>query len=117
MRVPAGSYILPADIPSALGQGNSQAGGEILSRMFGLGPYGSGGNTPQIRSGQGYEAGGAVDHVPIIAAGGEMVIPPEAVREVGHGNLDAGHRVLDALVKRVRKEHIDTLKKLPPPKV
>lgn len=40
MNVAAGSYILPADIPSAIGQGNSMAGGQILSKMFTSGPYG-----------------------------------------------------------------------------
>ena len=40
MKVRAGSYILPADIPSALGQGNTMAGGEVLKKMFSAGPYG-----------------------------------------------------------------------------
>ena len=37
LNVPAGAFIIPADIPSALGQGNSQAGGEILKNMFSSG--------------------------------------------------------------------------------
>jgi hypothetical protein len=40
MNVAAGSYVLPADIPSALGQGNTAAGGQILNKMFTAGPYG-----------------------------------------------------------------------------
>lgn len=60
--------------------------------------------------------GGAASGVPIVAAGGEWVISPEQVKRVGNGDLDAGHRVLDAFVKRVRKELIGTLQKLPGPK-
>lgn len=60
--------------------------------------------------------GGASSGVPIVAAGGEWVIPPEHVRHVGGGDLDMGHKVLDAFVHRVRSELIGTLRKLPPPK-
>jgi hypothetical protein len=54
--------------------------------------------------------------VPIVAAGGEYVIHPDQVREVGGGDLELGHAVLDDFVKRMRKELIHTLKKLPGPK-
>src|SRR5258705_10917685 len=40
VKVAGGSYVLPADIPSALGQGNTMAGGSILDKMFTKGPYG-----------------------------------------------------------------------------
>lgn len=184
MNVRSGSYVLPADIPSALGQGNSAAGGQILKNMFSSGPYGMA--APHIRSGRGApamrmsmprmrqdggpsdsqpdsptwrdrlrgwgiptsfgeatsgqyplgfaaigkaafdaqqrkkqsggEAEGGDSHVPIVAAGGEYIIHPEVVRDIGHGNLKAGHKVLDRFVLRVRKENIKTLKKLPGPK-
>jgi hypothetical protein len=61
-------------------------------------------------------SGGSAHHVPIIAAGGEFVIPPEKVREIGGGDIDKGHRVLDAWVLSTRKKHISTLKGLKPPK-
>jgi len=133
LNVPAGSYILPADIPSALGEGNTEAGGQILSKMFKMGVYGSGstGGIKTAKMGrhgfdwmktprkphfaEGGEAEGE-DHVPVIAAGGEMVVPPHVVQEVGHGDISAGHRVLDQFVLSTRKRHIDTLKKLAPPK-
>jgi 8-oxo-dGTP pyrophosphatase MutT (NUDIX family) len=60
--------------------------------------------------------GGASSGVPIVAAGGEHVLSPEQVRAVGNGDIDMGHRVLDAFVLRVRKELIHTLKGLAPPK-
>ncbi|HEY6020704.1 MAG TPA: hypothetical protein VIY48_12660, partial [Candidatus Paceibacterota bacterium] len=116
--------ILPADIPSALGQGNTMAGGEILKKMFNSGPYGlptmKGHGRPRIPK-KGFQEGGEVEegsdeHIPIIAAGGEYEIPPEVVRDIGHGSLKAGHDVLDKFVLKVRKHHIETLKKLPGPK-
>lgn len=64
----------------------------------------------------GKASGGSSSGVPIVAAGGEWVISPEEVRRVGHGDIDMGHRVLDAFVKGVRKELIGTLQKLPGPR-
>lgn len=137
MSVPPGSYILPADIPSALGQGNTMAGEKILGTMFRSGPN-SPGSTAQL-SGKlphsrvpkflemrrfhmgkfadgGSEEQTGNDDVPVIAAGGEWVLHPEQVKEVGHGDLAAGHRVLDRFVLSVRKKNIETLRGLKPPK-
>jgi hypothetical protein len=61
-------------------------------------------------------ADGGETHVPIVAAGGEYIIHPDVVRDIGHGNMTHGHKVLDAFVLHTRKEHIKTLKKLPGPK-
>jgi hypothetical protein len=134
MKVQSGSYILPADIPSALGQGNTMAGGQILKKMFSSGPYGmapmkgsgrgtSGpklnlrpGKPPKGYFAEGGEAEGGDDHVPIIAAGGEYIIHPDVVKDIGHGETKKGHQVLDAFVLKVRREHISSLRKLPPPK-
>jgi hypothetical protein len=38
----------------------------------------------------------------IRAAGGAYVLPPEVVRDVGHGSLKKGERVLDLFVRKVR---------------
>jgi hypothetical protein len=144
MSVKSGSYVLPADIPSALGQGNSMAGGQILKKMFSSGPYGlapmhgmgrgSGqprmswmrppsmprtgipGAMPKMGSASGGAHRTAPGHVPIIAAGGEFIISPEVVRDVGHGDISAGHKVLDKFVMNIRKKYHQTLKNLPPPK-
>ena len=59
--------------------------------------------------------GGAVG-VPIVGAGGEFVVHPDDVEEVGGGDLDRGHRVLDKWVIKMRKELVKTLKGLPGPK-
>jgi hypothetical protein len=61
----------------------------------------------------GHEHGGKP--TPIIAAGGEIVIPPEKIAEK-FGDVDHGHKVLDKWVIETRKHHIKTLRKLKPPR-
>lgn len=123
MHVPSGSYVLPADIVSGLGEGNTIAGFRHARRMFTGTPYG-GGATPYGQSGgpygehlaEGGEAEGDDEGVPIVAAGGEYVLSPDEVRGVGRGDLDTGHRVLDEFVKRYRAQTVKTLTNLPGPK-
>jgi hypothetical protein len=121
MRVNSGSYVLPADILSAGGEGNTIAGFKHAKRVFGGNPYGGAGKVPygQGKTPYGMKKGGGAHgngSVPIVAAGGEFVIHPDHVKEIGGGDLDTGHKVLDEFVKRVRKELIKTLQKLPGPK-
>jgi hypothetical protein len=54
--------------------------------------------------------------VDIVAAGGEFIVPPDKVAELGGGDLKRGHDLLDAMVKHIRKTTIKTLKRLPGPK-
>jgi hypothetical protein len=58
---------------------------------------------------------GIVPATPIMASSGEFVIPPDEVKRRGGGNLNKGHRLLDAWVKDQRNQHIKTLKSLPGP--
>ena len=130
VKVPAGSYVLPAAHIASLGQGNSNAGLSIASRMFG-GPYGTGAmkmghgslpHAPKPFTGfadGGYSEGGArgtgqFQPTPVNISGGEFVIPPEAIIR-RYGSLKKGHAILDAWVMSRRKKEIETLKKLPPP--
>jgi hypothetical protein len=53
--------------------------------------------------------------VPVMTAGGEYVIPPEIVLQFGNGDLKRGHAELDKRIMALRKKHIQTLRKLPPP--
>lgn len=66
-----------------------------------------------------YSEGGARGHghqpVDVALSGGEYVILPEVVRNIGHGSLKNGHKILDAYVMHARKKEIETQKKLPPP--
>lgn len=137
ISVPAGSYVLPADIVSGLGQGNSDAGNAILSKMFKSGPMGmktAGGAkvgaaaklstaplpkgskiSSKMSSKMTFAEGGEVEDVPVIAAGGEFILHPEQVMSVGGGDMKRGHAILDQFVLHSRKNLIKTLRKLPGP--
>jgi hypothetical protein len=152
LQVPAGSFVLPSDVLSGVAEGNSIAGARLFQQALGVGPGGV--PIPQARGrGSPFQSmphppapyresdtpasrGGAhhngVTHgtVPISAAGGEMIIPPDVIRR--HpllGNLpawdrnprheqealDRGHHVLRKLVLRIRKKSIAETKRLPAP--
>ena len=141
LKLPKGSYVVPADVVSGLGQGNTNAGHSVLDRMFKTGPFGmsaplknarpvmphmpmpkppraAGLGNMDIRPGKlGFADGGeAPGEVPVMAAGGEHVLYPEQVEAVGGGNINNGYQILDEFVKHVRQNTIDGLKKLPGPK-
>lgn len=102
VSVPAGSFVIPADCVAALGGNNSLAGHKALDQHFG-------------KSDPSYSQGGSARTVPIKISDGEHVLGPDQVTKIGGGNPEMGHRILDAFVLKVRKHHIDTLKKLPAP--
>lgn len=135
-NVPVGSYVIPADIISGVGEGNSLAGAAVIQRGLSVGPFGVPIPAPR-RGGVGIPRpparfteplmgpasakGGKVkqqegDPTPILAAGGEMVVPPHIVRAWGGGNLTKGHQVLDHWVINKRKEIAQKMLKLPGPK-
>lgn len=100
INVPSGAYVIPADIISAMGEGNTMAGFQYANRVFGIQK-----NNPNH------------EPVEIVAAGGEYIITPENVGDrIGGGDVDAGHRNLDDFVKAYRAKTIQTLSKLPGPK-
>jgi hypothetical protein len=129
ITVGGGAYVLPADHLAAIGQGNSLAGAHIVNKMFGMGPFGTqrqnitmGHATPghlNLSAKPGHLAAGGSFHegkpTPIVAAGGEMVIPPDRII-AKFGDLDKGHKMLDQWVVNTRKTHIKTLRHLKPPK-
>lgn len=99
VNVPSGAYVLPADIVSALGEGNTIAGFDALNAFFGK---------------QGYDGGETTE---VVVAGGEYVIDPRVIAaRVGGGDLDSGHESLDQFVVKYRAKTIKTLKALPGPK-
>lgn len=138
MHVKSGSYVIPADIISAMGEGNTMAGFKNAKISFvgtpyeqsspepygqGAAPYEQGSPEPYEQGPAPYGAelpkkaeGGATSLVPIIAAGGEYVLTPDEVSSIGKGNLDDGHKILDHFVKEMRRDTIRTLQALPGPK-
>ncbi len=141
ISVAAGSYVVPADVVSGLpgAQGNSLAGHAALEKLMqslplspDAAPYGASATkmkTTRTMPGlvsehrlaeKGLASGGKTDEhahepVPILAAAGEHVIPPEMVKRIGLGDLDRGHAILDRFCMEVRKKNIKDLKRLPKP--
>lgn len=116
-KVPVGSYIIPADVVSGLGEGNTQAGTEIIGKMLSSMPFGI--RKQQMPRGRGLGrkfANGGRGDANIIVAGGEYIVHPNDVAKIGRGDIGAGHEILDRFVKNARAAHIQTLKKLPGPK-
>ena len=105
MKVRSNSYVLPADVVSALGEGNTEAGQHIVGGLFKSHPI-------HRADGGGVDDDDGID---IIAAGGEHVLSPEQVAYAGEGDVKNGHDVLDSWVKMIRKQNIKTLQKLPGP--
>lgn len=101
ISVPAGAYVVPADVVSGIdgAGGNTMAGMRRLDEMFG-------------KSDPARADGGAV---PIRISDGEYVLSPDQVARVGGGDVEAGHRALDEMVRKVRADHIKTLSSLPGP--
>jgi len=113
IHVPSGSYVIPADVVSGIGEGNTSAGMRILDHIFSpSGRYGE-------RTGSIYalRTGGSIMRkpTPAMVAGGEYVVNPDVVEMIGKGNLEKGHDILDLFVKAQRQKLVKTLKKLPEP--
>lgn len=143
-NVPAGAYIVPADVVAGLGESNTLAGSAVIDKMFGTGPYGV--KQPHIHGGKGapsasaprpispdsepagvdthfinsvgsgaYAKGGHVgEKAPVVLAGGEHSIPPDAIIKK-FGSLKKGHRILDHWCVMMRQKNIKDLKSLPNP--
>ena len=71
-----GSYRIPKDVFEALGQGDLKLGGAVVHAMFGIE------DDPEDPT----------------------IIHPHAVRIIGNGNINAGRRVLEKFVARVRRQ-------------
>jgi hypothetical protein len=101
VSVEGGSYVIPADIVAAAGDGNTLNGHRVLDRLFGS----SAAAAARARGGP----------VPIRISDGEHVLTAEQVARCGSGNHDQGCRVLDRWVKDTRAKNIKRLKGLPGP--
>jgi hypothetical protein len=70
---------------------------------------------PKITSEGGGRGGYTGTPTPIVVAGGEYTVPIGMVRAIGSGDVNRGHKIFDAYVLLERRDHIRTLRKLPPP--
>lgn len=132
--VAADSFVMPADVVSGLGQGNTLAGAKILDAATHTGPFGT--QLPKGARGRGpgggnFAQGGApqadapVSHV--MLAGGEYLVPRDRLVQIGRERiaarmtrartpLAAGHEWAREFVDRVRKHSKKFLAKAPDPK-
>ena len=119
INVFSGSYVIPADIVSGLGEGNTLAGNEVIKRMFftpdGLQKASGGSATLRAKYGINGHYHEPRRKVPVIVAGGEYIIPPEIVEQLGGGDMEIGHKKLDDFVLQQRKALRQKLSKLPGP--
>lgn len=130
VHVWSGSYVIPADIISAMGEGNTMSGFKVAKEIFEQPSYAKGmPGTPAFGGEIGAQAlpempdkkaaGGATEGneaVPVVLAGGEYVIHPDDVARMGKGDLNRGHAILDRFVKAMRMQAVKTLRNLPGPK-
>lgn len=93
-KAEAGTYVIPADVVSALGQGNTAAGVKWLDRAVEKLMQGDAGAF-------GFKRG---DRVPIRVSGGEYAVPPTAVTALGRGSYENGARKLEALIAQIRQQ-------------
>lgn len=121
-HVKNGSYVIPADIISGSGEGNTIAGFRIMRRVFGGVPYEQG---PMPYGGHGgpygeplphKASGGSISGIPVVVAGGEHILSPTQVEMAGDGDMAKGHEALDIFVKKMRAKIIKTMSKLPGPR-
>jgi len=140
LNVKPGSYVVPADVVSILGEGNTLAGTVVLRAMFGQKGLTGKVKPPEGRPNlmerrlerhemlpphmpgvaSGYAEGGDADPrtqgaAPVVVAGGEHIIGPEEIK-AKYGDLSHGHKSLDQLVLAARDYEIKRLKNAPPPK-
>lgn len=97
-KLPRGSYVLPADVVSGVGEGNTMAGAKLLGMSL-----------PELAkaaaAGSVHLAGGGrvdEEELDVRLSGGEFLVAPEQVRFIGGGDAEAGAAALDRLVAAVR---------------
>jgi hypothetical protein len=108
-----GSYVLPADVVSGLGQGNTMAGAKLLqSSLPEAAEMASRGAIDRAMGGMAEPE----DELEVRLSGGEFLVGPEQVLAIGEGDVEAGAAALDQLVHAVRGSTRAELARMPPPK-
>lgn len=128
MHLASGSYVIPADVMSGIGQGNTLSGGHVFDAMIAAGPHKTlplpklGGELsmpngmPMTVARHHYARGGRMKgRIPVIVAGGERIVSPDEVARLSGGDVERGHKMLDDWVVRARKHVTAHTSKLPGP--
>ncbi len=104
-QVPAGTYIVDASTNSMVGDGDSEAGSRVFDQFI----------NDIMRKSKSH--GGRVEprgHVPVALSAGEKPIPAHAVRTLGGGSMDKGAKLLEGMIKEIRKDKSRAGSGLPP---
>lgn len=123
---PGGAHIIPADVVSGLGEGNSLNGAAELEKRLASGPYGAPLHPTKVRqmgphgsAVGGRTKGGKVaghDHgTPVALSDGEAMVFPHWVAHLGGGDPKVGRGLLNEFIVRERRRNIKKLKSLPGP--
>lgn len=123
MNLAPHSHVIPADVVSGWGQGNTSAGAANLQHALSTGPFGL--SLPRVPS-RGPKLsspprmprmarGGAANGIRTMVSPGEVIVPPEDVHRIGSGDFDKGHDWIDRLIVHSRKQIIHHMRKLPGP--
>ena len=123
-HVPSGSYVIPADIVSAHGEGNTLAGVPSIHKLFKMDEHNV--HVTPTHAISKFAKGGTVNEhvgkpVQVKLAGGEIVVPPEKVWETmcrickKKMTLAEAHDAMDEWVLDERRKLRKTLAKLPGP--
>jgi hypothetical protein len=129
LSLPHGSYVMPADIMSGMGQGNTASGAHQFDAMIHQGPFGTSlpmpklhgtlprpPSAPRMVGAHHFSRGGRTKGlVPVIVAGGERIVSPEEVMKLSGKSLEHGHALLDDFIVKFRKHNISVIKRLPGP--
>lgn len=102
-HIPAGSYVIDATSVADLGDGSSEAGGQVLDKFL----HSKKGAT-HLKNKK------TSDVVPVYLSDLEYVVPPHKVDALGDGNNDHGAYLLKGLVKQLRKHKNSNGDRLPP---
>ena len=101
--LPKGGYVIPADVVSGMGEGNTAAGAAGLRGMI-------------SRAAPGFANGGSVPTARVRVSSGEFYVHPHHVAALGGGDLNRGSAMLDSIVKTQRGNTAKSAKNLPPPR-
>lgn len=111
LNVRSGSHVIPADVVSAIGKGNSLSGHSLLEKAF------PGSSSRSLRgkrlSKMAMKSGGTV---PVAASDGEFIVSPEDVSDVGNGDAKVGHSLLNQFIKDIRDRTVNSIINMGEPK-
>lgn len=119
------SHVIPADVVSGWGQGNTSAGAGNLQHALSTGPFGTSlpkvpvrgpkmtaPRLPHLASGGVPKEQGGIH---TLVSDGELIVPPHDVHRIGHGDFKAGHDWLDRMIVDSRRQITRHQRSLPPP--